>query len=77
MRGKEKLAILVQCKHFGQAGAIPLVELALYKQFVMYIHGHAFHAKEAQHATLTLFTPNQPERALGKSFPSLLANEAL
>ena len=32
----EKLAILGQCKHFGQAGAIPLVELALYKQFVMY-----------------------------------------
>ena len=27
---------LGQCKHFGQAGAIPLVELALYKQFLMY-----------------------------------------
>ena len=37
---EKTLAILVQCKHFGQTGAIPLVELhvALYKQFMMYTY---------------------------------------
>ena len=76
MWGREKLAILVQCKQFGQAGAIPLVELALLvcTNSLRCTQSHAFHAKEAQLTALTLFTP---ERTLGTSFPSFLANEVL